>query len=240
MIIEDGVLLNVTTDETKGHFTIPDGVTSIGSGVFSFCSGLTGVTIPDSVTSIGNGAFYHCSLKSVTVPDSVTSIGCNVFQYCSHLKNVVVGNGITSIGYSAFFGCFDLTNVTIGNNVTSIGLDAFACCDNLKSKVANYKAFFITSSGKLSCLGTIYREKRKSSVRGKLKLCRNGIHYCTNLFEIFDHYSGELNKDIAIYECDVSDENIGEEGTSKRCARWIVPKKRLYREDVIRILNGGE
>ena len=47
--------------------TIPNSVTSIGSGVFGFCSGLTNVTIPDSVTSIGENAFDNCSsLTSMT------------------------------------------------------------------------------------------------------------------------------------------------------------------------------
>ena len=122
----------------------------------------------------------------------------------------------------------------------SIGSSAFYDCTDLKSKVANYKGFKITSSGKLKCIDKIYKEGHRSFVKGELKLCENGIHYCTNLFEIFNYYYGEIDKNIAIYECDVSDENIGEEGTSKRCARWIVPKRRLYREDVIRILNGGE
>ena len=50
--------------------TIPDSVTSIGSGAFSGCSGLTSVTIPDSVTSIGDYAFYGCSrLMNVTFSD---------------------------------------------------------------------------------------------------------------------------------------------------------------------------
>ena len=69
--------------------TIPDSVTTIGSGTFYGCSSLTSVIIPDSVTSIGELAFYGCSgLTSVTIPDSVTSIGDAAFSGCSGLKNI--------------------------------------------------------------------------------------------------------------------------------------------------------
>ena len=58
-------------------------VTAIGSGAFSYCSGLTSVTIPEGVTSIGAKAFYACSgLTSVTIPNSVTSIGKEAFIFC--------------------------------------------------------------------------------------------------------------------------------------------------------------
>jgi hypothetical protein len=68
---------------------IPDSVTSIGSSVFSGCTGLTSVVIPDSLTSIGGGAFYNCSsLTSVVIPDSVTSIGDYAFQSCYSLTDV--------------------------------------------------------------------------------------------------------------------------------------------------------
>ena len=61
----------VTSGDTKytGNVTIPKSftyngvtysVTSIGSGTFYGCSGLTSVTIPNSVTSIGKYAFQDC------------------------------------------------------------------------------------------------------------------------------------------------------------------------------------
>lgn len=171
--------------------------------------------IPDSVTSIGNYAFYYCrSLTSVVIPDNVTSIRSCAFVSCSSLESVVIGNSVTSIGTYAFWNC-----------------------NKLKSKEANYKAFELID-GELYCLGKRYKEGAKNSVEGELVLCKNGIHYCTNLFEIFHYYSGRIDKDIAIYEIEVGDKVLTEEGSSKCCTNSCVLKKRLYREDIIRILNG--
>lgn len=86
--------------------TIPNSVTTIGSGAFSGCTSLTSITIPNSVTSIGGYAFYECSsLTSVTIPNSVISIGWSAFQSCDSLSSVTIPNSVTSIGYNAFNGC---------------------------------------------------------------------------------------------------------------------------------------
>lgn len=91
---------------------IEDGVTSIGSYAFEYCSSITSTTIPNSVTSIGNSAFGDCgSLTSITIPDSVTSMGGNAFGNCSSLTSVTIGNGVTSLEFGVFFGCRSLSNV---------------------------------------------------------------------------------------------------------------------------------
>ncbi len=87
--------------------TIPDGVTSIGSGAFYGCTGLTNVTIGTGVTTIGNSAFYNCtSLTSITIPDSVTSIGMYVFQGCTNLATVnVKATSVPTGGSNMFLNC---------------------------------------------------------------------------------------------------------------------------------------
>ena len=48
------------------------------------------VSLPDGLTSIGSGAFYDCSsLTSITLPNSVTSIGKYAFEDCSALTSVI-------------------------------------------------------------------------------------------------------------------------------------------------------
>ena len=54
---KDKVTLIQCPGGKSGDYTVPDGVTSIGSFAFSNCSSLTSVTIPDSVTTIGDYAF---------------------------------------------------------------------------------------------------------------------------------------------------------------------------------------
>ena len=131
-IDEDGVLVKYVGP--GGDVVIPDGVTSIGEGVFYYCSSLTSVIIPDGVTSIGACAFSVCDkLTSVAIPNSVTRIGDEAFAWCNNLTNVTIPDSVTSIGDEAFVYCWSLTNVTIPDSVTGIGAAAFEGCSGLTS-----------------------------------------------------------------------------------------------------------
>mgnify|MGYP001528409826 FL=1 len=93
-------------------YTIPDGVTTIGSYAFQLCSSLTSITIPDGVTTIGNGAFSSCrSLTSITLSESLTTIGEMAFYGCERLTSITIPDGVTTIGIRAFYSCSSLTNV---------------------------------------------------------------------------------------------------------------------------------
>ena len=133
-IMSSSRTLYIDGKKVEGELIIPEGVTSIGSGAFSGCTGLTSITIPDSVTSIGDSAFYGCSgLTSITIGNGVTSIGSFAFRGCSGFTSVTIGNSVTSIGSSAFYNCSGLTSITIPDSVTSIGNSAFSGCSGLTS-----------------------------------------------------------------------------------------------------------
>ena len=131
-VIENGVLIKYKG--TDPVVTVPDGVTSIGGGAFSYCSSLNSVTLPEGLTSIGSSAFSGCSsLTSVTLPEGLTCIGNEAFQWCKSLTSVTLPESLTSIGDSAFWGCSSLTRVTLPEGLTSIGDGAFWGCSSLTS-----------------------------------------------------------------------------------------------------------
>ena len=141
-IFENGILWS--KDYSRIHYIssdvtsveIPDGVTSIGAGMFSDCSNLTSIVIPDSVIYIWDSAFSGCSgLTSVAIPDGVLSIGNSAFSGCSSLTSIVIPNGVTYIGYDAFRDCNSLTSIIIPDGVTSIRPGLFSGCNSLTSIV---------------------------------------------------------------------------------------------------------
>ena len=243
MKIKDNILLSVKDNDIKeGVFIIPNSVTSIGDFTFYGCTNLTEVEIPNSVTSIGDFTFYGCrNLTNIEIPNSVTSIGESAFYGCTNLTEVEIPNSVTSIGDFTFYGCRNLTNIEIPNSVTSIGECAFYGCTRLTSKNANYKAFSISNKRfmKLMCRDYFFQENEWSEEINKIIPCKKGYHYCTNLFEVFNYYSGLLNEDIAIYICEVGDKVV-QTNTSKCVTNKIKPVKRLYRDDIVKILNGGD
>ncbi len=144
-------------DELVTDLVIPEGVTSIGSTAFGYCTSLTSVTIPDGVKRIGDSAFRYCSklvsviigkdvteisewafgncgaLESINIPNGVTRLERNVFCCCRSLTSINIPNSVETIGSEAFEYCYSLTSVIIPDSVTSIGSLAFNACFSLVS-----------------------------------------------------------------------------------------------------------
>lgn len=241
-IIEDGILVAYRGDQE--NVIVPDSVTSIGNEAFKYCDNLQSVILPNSVISIGNYAFYKCiSLISVIIPDSIKSIGYCAFEFCRSLKSIVIPDSVTRIGNYAFYGCTSLTNITIGNDVTRIGSCVFCWCTSLKSPKHNYKAFKLDEYGNLYSKKNSrqYKLNRTEQLDDEIKICKRGFHYCTNIFDIFNYYYGEYDKDVVIALCDVNEGNVQvHEENSKCCTDELTPIKLLTREEVIDLMNGKD
>ncbi len=90
-------------------------VYEIGESAFAN-SNVVSVVIPDSVTYMGHGAFSYCrNLVSVTIGSGTTGIGNVAFSSCTELTSITFPESVTSIGGVAFYRCIALTSVTFEN-----------------------------------------------------------------------------------------------------------------------------
>jgi Zn-dependent protease len=99
--------------------TIPDGVTDISPGAFSYCTGLASVTIPASVDNIGDVAFGAC-----TALTSITFLGLTSPSYVG--TNWTLGTNSALVGHAHADSNFpapgeDFYGLTMGATVESLG-----------------------------------------------------------------------------------------------------------------------
>ena len=150
-VFADGILFTKSKSQIifcltskTGKIEIPQTVTTIGTGAFYECNGITSVSIPNSVASIGLQAFYNCTgVATVDIGDSLNTgsqndiiiqstafTGCsglttlhlnlplaayyNPFQNLSTLKTLAIGNSVTTINYITFSTLSGLSKVTLG------------------------------------------------------------------------------------------------------------------------------
>ncbi len=133
-VVINSIIIASNKNTCTGDLIIPEGVTTIGNNVFSYCENLTSVSIPEGVTTIGNDVFSYCeNLTSVSIPEGVITIGDNVLEGCNGLTSVTIPESVTNIGAWSFSGCNNLTSVIIPENVTTIGYSAFGYCEKLAS-----------------------------------------------------------------------------------------------------------
>ena len=90
----------------------------------------TSFTVPNGVTTIGSYAFagsHH--LENIVLPEGLINIGNDAFSGCTNLSKIIIPNGTESIGSTAFTGCIKLVAAVIPKSVTSIGEEAFVPCN---------------------------------------------------------------------------------------------------------------
>ena len=117
-------------------YEVPDGVTTISSGAFQRCTGLSAVSFPASLKVIEWGAFQSCSgLTELILPEGFTELGTCAFTACTGMKSAVLPQSLTEIGERAFQSCTALEDLTVSDRLERIGPYAFCNCNSLKSFV---------------------------------------------------------------------------------------------------------
>lgn len=110
------------------NVTISDGVTSIGSYAFCYCS-VKSITLPFGLKHIGSSAFFNCpNIQQINIPDSVEYIDPYAFSCCKGLHTVQLPASLTLISEELFAECDNLRNLSIPGTVTEIGANAFSKC----------------------------------------------------------------------------------------------------------------
>ena len=110
------------------NVTISDGVTSIGSYAFCYCS-VKSITLPFGLKHIGSSAFSNCpNIQQINIPDSVEHIDPYAFSFCKGLHTVQLPSSLTLISEELFAECDNLRNLSIPDTVTEIGANAFLRC----------------------------------------------------------------------------------------------------------------
>ena len=189
-------IVSNTYKDGKGVITFNGEVTEIGVSAFCICDDLKSIIIPDGVTSIYNGAFSYCkNLESVTFGSSVKTIGDEVFQGCDKLKSITIPDGVTSIGSSAFKSCESLTNIVIPDSVTSIGERAFEYCKNLESVTIGSGVKYIGEKAFSSCyaLKRVNISDISAWCQIYFEVIANPLFYAENLY-----LNGELVTELVI------------------------------------------
>ena len=150
----DGVVIAGLNQE---EIIIPDGITEVAPGAFSYRDRIKDIRIPDTLDSYGIHSFEGTSVTKLVIPGRVKTVGFNAFKDCHSLRELVIPEGVEDISNSfdgctslqevvvpksvmncpyAFHGCTSLTKVTFLPCSEDVEMgNAFASCTSLKDIV---------------------------------------------------------------------------------------------------------
>ncbi len=118
---------------------MPEGLTTVNSWAFYYCTGLETLTLPSTLHTMGENAFDNCKgLSSILIPGSLKTIPKRAFNYCTGLEEVIISDGIEVVGEGAFNNCQTLKKVVMADSVKTLEKDTFYGCSKLSDiKLSN-------------------------------------------------------------------------------------------------------
>ena len=111
-------LESISIPESNEYFTLVNGVLYTKDMsklvLYPMCSGEASFTVPEMVTTIGTGAFCGGSvLKNLVVGDNVTTLESQAISFTTSLETLTVGSGITKMKSGNISGCENLKEVIL-------------------------------------------------------------------------------------------------------------------------------
>lgn len=126
---------------------LPEGIETIDSDAFNFCTKLKKINFPETLKVISYGAFDKCfSLKTVILPKVMKEINNYAF-YTAGIKHLTLPEKVSSVGIKVFAKT-DIETTDIPESFT-LGSEMFAGCQKLHS--VNLKGSHITIPERCFC-----------------------------------------------------------------------------------------
>ena len=151
--IQQRILVAYLWVSGKDHYSVQNGIRSIGQEAFYKHSELKTIELPQSLVFIGDAAFAESGLTSINIPENVTSLGNSTFMDCSDLEKVTLPSSLTWIGRNTFSECSSLKSIKFPKMLYSIGDAAFYHCTALSELILPDKLQYIGDYAFLECTG---------------------------------------------------------------------------------------
>lgn len=179
--------------------------------------GCCSTKIPEGVLSIGSMAFAYCTdLYEITIPEGVKSIKGLAFSDCCNLRKVKLPSSLERLRGYTFWGCISLVSIDIPQNVKEIGESIFGKCASLQQIKVDPRnpyydsrhdcnAIVYTSSNRLiaGCNGSVIVDGIKSIGKGAFYgTYITSIHIPASVEEIYPgaFMENELCRSITVDE----------------------------------------
>ncbi len=163
------VLQRYPVGRTASKYTVPEGVTVLGSSAFLDSVYLEEIKMPDTVKEIKGNCFNNCvKLSKISFSDSLETIGYSAFLNCDSIKSIKLPESVVAISAYAFLSCDALTDVEIPKNLKTLDFSAFNGCSEIReiklgAKITKMEYSYYPPFRNLSSLESITVDKKNKS-----------------------------------------------------------------------------